>query len=198
MAEHSPSNPRRLRELITERLVVMPGAFNALTAIEIERAGFDAVYIAGAAMAAARGLPDIGLLAMKEVKAEAEYIAKAVHIPALADADTGYGPALEVMRTAQAFESAGVAGIQLEDQEMPKRCGHLPGKKLVAASEMAEKIAAAVEARSDPDFLIVARTDARSVDGLEAAVRRAQAYAPAGAAARFPGACESSEAFGTF
>ncbi len=190
--------PRRLRELIAERLVVMPGAFNALTAMQIERAGFDAVYISGAAMAAARGLPDIGLLSMKEVKAEAEYIAKAVHIPALADADTGYGPPLEVMRTAQAFESAGVAGIQLEDQEMPKRCGHLPGKKLVATSEMAEKIAAAVEARSDPDFLIVARTDARSVDGLEAAVRRAQVYADAGADAIFPEALESSEEFRTF
>ena len=150
------------------------------------------------AWAAARGLPDIGLLSMKEVKAEAEYIAKAVHIPALADADTGYGPPLEVMRTAQAFESAGVAGIQLEDQEMPKRCGHLPGKKLVAASEMAEKIAAAVEARSDPDFLIVARTDARSVEGLEAAVRRAQEYADAGADAIFPEALESSEEFRTF
>jgi len=194
----TPSQPRRLRELIAERLVVMPGAFNALTAMQIERAGFDAVYISGAAMAAVRGLPDIGLLSMKEVKAEAEYIAKAVHIPTLADADTGYGPPLEVMRTAQAFESAGVAGIQLEDQEMPKRCGHLPGKKLVAASEMAEKIAAAVEARSDPDFLIVARTDARSVEGLEAAVRRAQVYADAGADAIFPEALESSEEFRTF
>ncbi len=134
MADTS-SQPRRLRELIAERLVVMPGAFNALTAMQIERAGFDAVYISGAAIAAVRGLPDIGLLSMKEVKAEAEYIAKAVQIPTLADADTGYGPPLEVMRTVQAFESAGVAGIQLEDQEMPKRCGHLPGKKLVVASE---------------------------------------------------------------
>ena len=198
MAEHSPSKPRRLRELIAERLVVMPGAFNALTAMQIERAGFDAVYISGAAMAAARGLPDIGLLSMTEVQTEAEWIANAVRIPTLADADTGYGPPLNVMRTARAFESAGVAGIQLEDQEMPKRCGHLPGKKLVAASEMAEKIGAAVNARHDPDFLIVARTDARSVEGLEAAVRRARVYVDAGADAIFPEALESSEEFRTF
>jgi methylisocitrate lyase len=192
------SNPRRLRELIALGPVVMPGAFNALAAMQIERAGFDALYISGAAMAAARGLPDIGLLSMTEVQGEAEQIAKAVSIPAVADVDTGYGPPLNVMRTTRAFEGAGVAGIQLEDQETPKKCGHLPGKKLLAASEMARKVSAAVEARCDPDFLIIARTDARSIEGLEAAVRRARLYIEAGADAIFPEALESADEFRTF
>jgi methylisocitrate lyase len=192
------SNPRRLRELIALRPIVMPGAFNALAAMQIERAGFDALYISGAAMAAARGLPDIGLLSMTEAQGEAEQIAKAVRIPAVADVDTGYGPPLNVMRTTRAFEGAGVAGIQLEDQETPKKCGHLPGKKLLAAPEMARKVSAAAEARRDPDFLIIARTDARSVEGLEAAVRRARLYIEAGADAIFPEALESADEFRAF
>ena len=198
MTESPLSKPRRLRELIARRLVVLPGAFNALAAMQIERAGFDALYISGAAMAASRGLPDIGLLSMTEVRSEAELMAAAVRIPALADADTGYGPPLAVMRTTRAFEAAGVAGIQLEDQEASKKCGHLSDKKLVTASEMARKIAAAVQARRDPDFLIVARTDARSVEGLEASVRRSRLYVEAGADAVFPEALESAEEFRTF
>jgi methylisocitrate lyase len=176
----------------------MPGAFNALTAMQIERAGFEAVYISGAAVSAARGLPDIGLLSMTEVQDEAEIIAKAVAIPALADADTGYGSPLSIMRTVRAFEEAGVAGLQLEDQENPKKCGHLPGKKLVTIAEMSQKIGAAVEARRDPELMIVARTDARSVEGLQAAIRRARAYVEAGADAVFPEALESAEEFRIF
>lgn len=176
----------------------MPGAFNALTALQIERAGFEAVYVTGAGISAARGLPDIGLLSMTEVVADAGAIAKAVEIPALADADTGYGPPLAVLRSVREFERAGLAGLQLEDQENPKRCGHLPGKRLVSALEMAQKIGAAVEARSDRDFLIVARTDARSVEGLDAAIRRAQMYVEAGADALFPEALESAGEFRTF
>jgi len=176
----------------------MPGAFNALTAMQIERAGFDAVYVSGAGLAASRGLPDIGLLSMAEVVADAGTIANAVEVPALADADTGYGPPLTVMRTVRAFEKAGVAGIHLEDQEMPKKCGHLPGKRLVPVSDMARKIAAAVKARRDPDFLIVARTDARAVEGLDGAVRRARAYVDAGADAVFPEALETAEEFRAF
>ena len=198
MGKHKESQGKRLRELMSKGVVVMPGAFNALTAIQIEHAGFPAVYISGAALAAVRGLPDIGLLTMTEVQAEAGAMANAVEIPALADADTGYGPPLNVMRTVQAFEQAGVAGIQLEDQEDPKRCGHLSGKQLVGAAEMAQKVAAAVEARRDPDFLVVARTDARSVEGLGAAARRARLYAEAGADAIFPEAFESAEEFRTF
>jgi methylisocitrate lyase len=184
--------------LLSERTIVMPGAFNALTAMQIERAGFDAVYVSGAGLAAARGLPDTGLLSMAEVASEAVTIAKAVTIPALADADTGFGPPLAVMRTVREFERAGLAGIQVEDQDIPKKCGHLPGKRLVSTVEMTAKIGAAVEARRDPDFLLVARTDARAVEGLEAAVRRARAYERAGADAVFPEALESSDEFRAF
>jgi len=192
------SKPRRLRELIAQGTVVLPGAFNALTAMQIERAGFDAVYVSGAGIAAARGLPDIGLLSMAEVVADAGAIARSVAIPALADADTGYGPPLSVMRTVEAFEQAGLAGLHLEDQENPKKCGHLPDKRLVAVAEMARKIGAAAQARRDRDFLIVARTDARAVEGLDGAVKRARAYVEAGADAIFPEALESAEEFKAF
>jgi methylisocitrate lyase len=189
---------RRLRELIAKQTVVLPGAFNALSAMQIERAGFEAIYVSGAALAAARGLPDIGLLSMTEVVSDATTIANAVAIPALADADTGFGPPLAVMRTVRELERAGLSGIQLEDQVMPKKCGHLPGKRLVSRSEMVGKIKAAVEARLDTDFLIVARTDARAVEGVAAAVERAQAYVDAGADAIFPEALESAEEFQMF
>lgn len=192
------TKPQRLRELIAKRTVMLPGAFNALTAIQIERAGFEACYVSGAALAAARGLPDIGLLSMTEVLADAAAIANAVSIPAVADVDTGFGPPLTVMRTIREFEQAGLAGIQLEDQENPKKCGHLPGKRLVSTPEMAAKVRAAVEARRDPDFVVIARTDARAVEGLEAAVQRARAYVEAGADAIFPEALESADEFRRF
>ena len=198
MDKPTASKPRRLRELIAQGTVVLPGAFNALTGIQIERAGFDAVYVSGAGIAAARALPDIGLLSMAEVVADAGGIARSVAIPALADADTGYGPPLSVMRTVEAFEQAGLAGIHLEDQESPKKCGHLPDKRLVSVAEMAQKIGAAVQARRDRDFLIVARTDARAVEGLDRAVKRARAYVDAGADAIFPEALESVEEFKAF
>lgn len=198
MRDQRSTKPRRLRELIAKRTVVLPGAFNALSAMQIERAGFDAVYVSGAALAAARGLPDIGLLSMTEVVSDAATIANAVAIPALADADTGFGPSLSVMRTVRELERAGLSGIQLEDQDMPKKCGHLPGKRLVSRAEMVGKIKVAVEARLDPDFFIVARTDARAVEGIAAAVERAKAYVDAGADAIFPDALESAEEFQTF
>ncbi|MDQ6732646.1 MAG: isocitrate lyase/phosphoenolpyruvate mutase family protein, partial [Nitrospirota bacterium] len=140
MRDHTSTKPRRLRELMAKRTVVLPGAFNALAALQIERAGFEAIYVSGAALAAARGLPDIGLLSMTEVVSDAATIANAVAIPALADADTGFGPPLAVMRTVRELERAGLSGIQLEDQEMPKKCGHLPGKRLVSRAEMVAKI----------------------------------------------------------
>lgn len=198
MDRTTQSKARRLRELLDKQTVVLPGAFNALTAMQIERAGFHALYISGAGLAASRGLPDIGLLSLTEVLSDAATIANAVAIPALVDGDTGFGPPLTVMRAVQAFERAGLAGIQLEDQELPKKCGHLPGKRLVSASEMASKICAASDARRDRDFFIVARTDARAVEGLDAAVGRARAYIDAGADAIFPEALESADEFRAF
>lgn len=198
MEKLSQSKGRRLRELIARQTVVMPGAFNALTAMQIEQAGFQALYVSGAALSAARGVPDVGLLSMTETAADAGTIARSVAIPALADADTGYGPPLNVMRAVTEFERAGLAAIQLEDQDNPKRCGHLPGKQVVPAAEMVSKVRAAVQARRDPSFMIVARTDARAVHGLEEAVRRGIAYVEAGADALFPEALESAEEFQTY
>ena len=189
---------RRLRELIAQKTVVMPGAFNALTAMQVERAGFEAVYVSGASLSASRGVPDLGLLSMTEMASDAKAIAGAVAIPALADADTGYGSVLSVARTVREFEGAGLAGLHLEDQQQPKRCGHVAGKQLVSPAEMAQKIGAAVEARHDPDFIIVARTDARAIEGLDGAISRARAYVEAGADALFPEALESAEEFRMF
>jgi methylisocitrate lyase len=179
--------------------IAAPGAFNAAVAMVAERAGFEAIYISGAGLAnGVAGYPDIGLLAMPEVVRQARYIADAVSLPAICDADTGFGDGLQVRRTVQEFERAGIAGIHIEDQEMPKRCGHLAGKLLVAPETMARKIAAAVEARRDPDFLIIARVDSRAVHGLEDAIARGQLYHRAGADVIFPEALESTEEFARF
>src|SRR6266481_1661213 len=151
----------RLRELIAQRAIMLPGVPNAAIARQVEQVGFDAVYISGAGMAnATAGVPDIGLLTLTEVAQLAGYIADAVRIPALVDADTGFGGVENVARAVREFERAGLAGLHLEDQTFPKRCGHLAGKALVSSEEMVEKIRAAVSARRDADFLIVARTDA--------------------------------------
>jgi methylisocitrate lyase len=166
--------------------------------MQIERAGFPALYVSGAGLSAARGLPDIGLLSLTEVISDAATIAKAVKIPAIVDADTGFGPPLAVRRAVKEFEQAGLAGMQIEDQELPKKCGHLPGKRLVPTNDMMNKISAARDAREDAEFFIIARTDARGVEGLEAAVRRARAYIAAGADAIFPEALESADEFRAF
>jgi methylisocitrate lyase len=188
-----------LRNLIANGSVAMPGVPNAALARQVERAGFSALYISGAGLAnATAGVPDIGLLGLTEVAQLAGYIAKAVKIPALVDADTGFGGAESVARTIYELERAGLAGCHLEDQEFPKRCGHLAGKTLISIEEMADKIRAAVAARRDPDFLIMARTDARSVEDFDRAVKRAQTYLEAGADAIFPEALPSAEEFRTF
>ena len=188
-----------LRRAIARGCVVMPGAFNAATARLIERCGFSAVYISGAGLAnATAGVPDIGLLTLSEVSQLAGYIADAVSLPALADADTGFGGPENVARTVRTFERIGLAGLHLEDQEFPKRCGHLAGKTLVSADEMSGKIGAAVAARKEKDFLIVARTDARAGEGFDAAVQRAKAYLEAGADAIFPEALQSAKEFRDF
>jgi methylisocitrate lyase len=177
----------------------MPGVFNAATARLVERAGFDAVYISGAGLAnATAGVPDIGLLSLTEVAQLAGYIAAAVKIPALLDADTGFGSVQNVVRTVELFERAGIAGIHLEDQTFPKRCGHVVGKTLIDTDEMADKIAAAVAERTDPDFLIIARTDARASEGIDGAVDRARSYLQAGADGIFPEALQTPEEFRAF
>src|SRR5881409_2860549 len=161
----------RLRELIAKGAIMLPGVPNAAMARQAEQLGFDAVYVSGAGLAnATAGVPDIGWLTLTEVAQLAGYIADAVRIPALADADTGFGGPQNVARAVRAFERAGLAGMHLEDQVFTKRCGHLAGKEIVAVDEMTAKIAAAVQARRDQDFLIVARTDARAVEGFDAAV----------------------------
>lgn len=176
----------------------MPGVFCPLVAKLAERIGFRAVYLSGGALSAATGVPDIGLLTLTEFVDEARRIARATPLPLLCDADTGFGEALNVERTVREFEAAGAAGIHLEDQEMPKRCGHLTGKSLVPAEAMAAKIRAATAARRDPDFVLIARTDARSVSGFDDAVHRAHLYLEAGADAIFPEAMESAEEFARF
>jgi methylisocitrate lyase len=177
----------------------MPGAFNAATAKLIERIGFPAVYVSGAGLAnATAGVPDIGLLTLTEVTQLAGYIARAVKIPALADADTGFGGPANVARAVQEFERAGLVAMHIEDQVFPKRCGHLAGKAVISTEEMAERIHAAARARTDEDFLIVARTDARAVEGFEATVERARAYLVAGADAIFPEALETAREFRDF
>jgi len=177
----------RLRELVTAGApLVAPGAYDALSARLIEQAGFDAVYMTGFGTTASLiGRPDVGLLSGAEMVDNARRIVSAVDVPVIADADTGYGNAINVVRTVQLYEQAGVAGIQLEDQVMPKKCGHMSGKLLIGADEMAGKIRAAVEARRDPDLLIIARTDAVAVTGLADAISRARAFAEAGADALF-------------
>jgi methylisocitrate lyase len=193
------SKAARLRELIANGAVMMPGVPNASMARQVERAGFDAVYISGAGMAnSTAGVPDIGLLTMTEVVRLAGYVANAVKIPAIVDADTGFGDAENVARTIRELEDAGLAGCHIEDQEFPKRCGHLDGKSIVDLAEMVGRIEAAVAARSDKDFLIIARTDSRAVEELKGAVKRAQKYLEAGADAIFPEALQSADEFREF
>ncbi len=189
---------RHLREAWQRGAIPIPGVFNALVARMAERAGFQAVYLSGAALSAAAALPDVGLLTVTEFVEQARSITEATSLPLLCDADTGFGEALNVERTVRLFEGAGVAGIHLEDQHLPKRCGHLSGKSLVEPEAMAAKIRAAVAARRDPDFVVIARTDARGVHGFDDAVRRARLYLAAGADAIFPEALESADEFAAF
>jgi methylisocitrate lyase len=189
---------RRLREAWAARPIQVPGVFNALVARMAERLGFQAVYLSGGALSAAAGVPDVGLLTLNDFVDEARRITLATTLPLLADADTGFGEALNVERTVRLFEAAGAAGIHLEDQQLPKRCGHLSGKQLVVPEVMAAKVRAAAAARRDPDFVLIARTDARGVNGFDDAVRRARLYLEAGADAIFPEALESADEFAAF
>ena len=184
----------RLRE---DRVIVAPGVYDALTAALAEAAGFEALYLSGAAIAYTRlGRPDIGLVSVSEVTDTIALVRDRVAAPVIVDADNGYGNALNVQRTVRAFERAGATAIQLEDQSFPKRCGHLQDKSLIPAAEMAGKIRAAVDARASEDTLIVARTDAVAVEGLEAALERAMLYAESGADLLFVEAPRSREQLG--
>ncbi|WP_438354419.1 methylisocitrate lyase [Microbacterium sp. CJ88] len=194
----TPAHEKRrlLRErLATGELLRFPGAFNPLSARLIERTGFEGVYISGAVLSADLGLPDIGLTTLTEVAARGQQIARMTELPAIIDADTGFGEPMNVARTIQTLEDAGLAGTHIEDQVNPKRCGHLDGKAVVDEDTALKRIRAAVDARRDPDFLIMARTDIAAVDGLQAAIDRAKALVDAGADAIFPEAMRSLEEF---
>lgn len=181
--------------LASGRLQVFPGAFTPLSARLIQDKGFDGAYISGAVMAAELGLPDIGLTTLSEVAQRAHQISRMIDLPTLVDADTGFGEPMNVARTVHELEDAGVAGLHLEDQVNPKRCGHLDGKAVVDLDTAVKRIRAAVDARRDPDLVIMARTDIRGVEGLDAAIDRAKALEAAGADAIFPEAMASLDEF---
>jgi methylisocitrate lyase len=197
MQQLSPG--RALRDAVAEATIQIPGAFNALVGRLIERAGFDAIYLSGAAMSAGTfALPDIGLFTLTELVQQTTYLTRRVNIPVIVDADTGFGEAVNVERTVTELEAAGAAAIQLEDQRLPKRCGHLSGKTLVEPAEMCAKIRAAAAAKRDPDLVILARTDARGVSGIDEAIDRAKQYLDAGADWIFPEALADKSEFERF
>lgn len=188
------------RDLVERpEIAVLPGSYDALSAKIVQKSGFDAVYVSGAGVSNTKlAIADVGLTTLTEMRDRLQYICDAVDVPVMADADTGYGNALHVRRTIEAYESEGVAALHLEDQEFPKKCGHFEGKRLIPTEEMVRKIEAALDARDDPSFTVVARTDARAVDGVEAAIERANRYAEAGADVIFPEAPQSDEEMARF
>jgi methylisocitrate lyase len=187
----------RLRELLSAgELLAVPGVFNPLSALLAQQAGSKALYLSGAALSASLGLPDLGVMTLDELVAATRAIVRAVPLPLIVDGDTGYGEALNVMRLTRELEEAGAAAIQIEDQEMPKRCGHLEGKHLVPVDEMIHRIEAVRQARRD--LLIIARTDARGVTGMGDAVARARAYTDCGADIIFPEGLQSQAEFAAF
>ncbi|MCH8203762.1 MAG: methylisocitrate lyase [Candidatus Hydrogenedentes bacterium] len=192
----SAARSAKLRHLLEGKCVTMPGAVNALSARLIEQMGFDAMYLSGAVLAnSVGGMADVGLMTLSESEAHSASIARVTSIPIIADADTGYGEADNAARTVQVLEQAGVSGIHLEDQVFPKRCGHLEGKELVEAHDFCRKIATAKAAKTSEDFLLIARTDARGVVGIEETIRRANLYVEAGADAIFPEGLRSADEF---
>jgi len=183
-----------LKQLLQRKtLLVAPGCFNGLSARLVEEAGFEAAYLSGGAVARSMGIPDIGLVTMSESIERAVEVVSAIKIPIIADADTGYGNAVNLVRSVREFERAGVAAIHIEDQITPKRCGHLDGKEVIPRGEMEMKLEAALNTRSDPDFCIIARTDARGVNGFDDAIERARAFAKLGVDAIFVEAPQSEE-----
>ncbi|WP_114285480.1 methylisocitrate lyase [Candidatus Halocynthiibacter alkanivorans] len=179
---NGPEKRAKLRDLLKQKTIIRaPGAFSPLVAMEIERTGFEAVYVSGAVLSADLGLPDIGLTTLTEVADRAEQIARVTDLPTIVDCDTGFGEPMSVARTVRMMEDRGIAGFHLEDQVNPKRCGHLDGKTVVSTEDMVRRIKAAADARRDPNMVIIARSDARMIEGLDAMIARANAYAEAGA-----------------
>lgn len=188
-----------LRQLLADHTVVLPGAINALSAKLIERMEFEAVYLSGAVLSnSVGGVADTGLMTLSDSLEHCRRVAAACSLPIIADADTGYGGPENAAHTVRMLEAAGVSGVHIEDQDWPKRCGHLDGKRLISTEDMCEKIAAAAEAASSSDFLLLARTDARGVEGYDEAVRRAHRYLEAGAGGIFPEALKDREEFTRF
>lgn len=192
------SAARTLRDRIAQGVVAAPGAWNGLVAHAIAEAGFEACYVSGGATANACGYPDIGLVSLEEMCVYIKHVAEASGLPTIVDADTGYGDVDMAAKTCVDYAAAGAAAMHLEDQVFPKRCGHLDGKELVSTKAMCAKIASAAAAKTDPDFVLIARTDARSVDGLDAAVERATAYREAGADMIFPESLRNEDEFAEF
>jgi len=184
--------------LASGKLLRFPGAFSPLVAMLVEQLGFEGVYVSGAVVSADLGLPDIGLTTLSEVAARAEATARVTNLPTIVDIDTGFGEPANVSRAVRTVEAAGLCGCHLEDQQFPKRCGHLDNKTLVPAEEMNRKIKAAVDAKSDQNFLVIARTDARGVEGLDKVIERAQCYVDAGAEMIFPEALADEQEFAAF
>ena len=198
MARMKPHPGNTLRQLMARGTVMCPGAFNALVAKAVAKVGFDACYISGGATANVSGYPDIGLITLTEMARTIREIADASQLPVIVDADTGYGEVECVIRTTIEYERAGAAGMHVEDQVFPKRCGHLDGKELIEAQEMADKVAAAAQYRLSRDFIVIARTDARSINGMKDAIKRANLYREAGADMIFPEGLESEAEFAEF
>lgn len=195
LAEEPPG--LRFRRLLSEPGIVrLPGAYNGLSALQAKKAGFDSLYLSGAAMSASMGLPDLGIITIDEVCFFVRQMVRATQLPVLVDGDTGFGEVLNVMHMVRSLEEAGAAAVQIEDQLLPKKCGHLNDKKLASAADMAAKLAAASQARKH--LYIVARTDARGSEGLEGSIARARLYLEAGADAIFPEALSSADEFRTF
>ncbi|MEM1996251.1 MAG: methylisocitrate lyase [Thermoplasmatales archaeon] len=190
--------PRHLRESLEKGIVVAPGVFNGISALLAERHGFTAIYLSGSGVAGAMGLPDLSMTTMSEVVEETRRITFVSTLPLIVDIDTGFGEILNVERSIMELERAGASAVHIEDQVIPKKCGHLDGKEIIEEYEMIEKIKAAVRARKNKDFMIIARTDSRAVEGFDSAVERAKSYIKAGADAIFPEALESEDEFREF
>lgn len=197
-ASAAEKRARFASDLASGRTLRYAGAFSPLVAMLIEEIGFDGVYVSGAVLSADLGLPDIGLTTLTEVSGRGQQIANATNLPSLIDADTGFGEPMNAARTVRVLEDLGLAGCHIEDQVNPKRCGHLDNKEVVSTEEMCRRIAAAARARRDPNFVLCARTDARAIEGLEAAIERAKAYVDAGATMVFPEALADEREFEAF